>query len=702
MGGSRYWRSPYASALNRRNREAFAEAAAPSNNRVRFAAPALPTRQPSSQPAPEALPLQESTSTINNTSAQKVLVNHSPDRTKRKVENDSLGVVKVKKRKSVKSKDPQLEGRVDESSKLRNECKLLKARNKNLEARNKHLEKIVSQFTVNVAKYHSKHGKDEERAEAGADDERGEEVQEDDNEKHQREEEEEEAKEETDVADEREEEEEEEEAKEETDVDDDRVHVNEDNDADFQGADVLPRVIRAGGGPPGEFMPLPHTEGADEFRSAKRSCIEGASKIKGVEMKNIVKYLSGWVQPSKGDNDFAMWLRKTAQIFSSLKPPENLEVFFNDANRAPIKGLREFTDTGVKFKSPLDQEESDFSRTPYNAVHIAARTLEVSDEELREALKVAKSGNSRKYVMRATYLWLIHISGEPILVYVGESRDAELRISTHLTSLFYKADGARMQNGHRVAREHMHDKSSEDIDVRLFVISAHDEHSALYLAKSYVDFCGENKPTILEVARACAATGFYSEAVYTAAFESLHEQSRRGPGGRIGLNFSQPGIMHPPATNKLSLKNRINLSLASFNSTGSSKVEPQLMFCETCDNWKHTIAYAKDGTDKQECKVCYETTRYANTERFKCEVCEKYKTGFQKKFTYPDGRDGVRCQPCHNIAVRAKREPWKCDGECQRVMPGPSERRRHPNGGYQCPGCARRAKTKQARQATTV
>lgn len=702
MGGSRYWRSPYASALNKRTREAFAEAAAPSNKRVRFAAPALPTRQPSSQPAPEALPLQESTSTINNSSAQKVLVNHLPDRTKRKVENDSLGVVKEKKKKRVKSKDPHLEGRVDESSKLKNECKLLKARNKHLEARNKHLEKIVSQFKVHVAKYYSKHGKEgEERAEAGTDDERGEEeVPEDENEKHQSEEQEDEAKGETDVEDEREEQEDE--AKGETDVDEDRVHVNEDNDADFQGNDVLPRVIRAGGGPPGGFMPLLHTEGAGEFRSAKRLCIEGVSKIKGVEMKRIVEYLSGWVQPSKGEYDFAVWLRTTARIFSSLKPPDNLEVFFNDANRVLIKGLREFTDTGVKFKSPLDQEESDFSRTPYNAVHIAAHTLEASNEELREALKVAKSGNSRKYVMRATYLWLIHISGEPILVYVGESRDAELRISTHLTSLFYKADGARMQNGHRVAREHMHDKSSEDIDVRLFVISAHDENSALYLAKSYVDFCGENKPTILEVARACAATGFYSEAVYTAAFESLHEQSRRGQGGRIGLNFSQPGIMHPPAKNKLSLKNRINLSLASFNSTGSSKVERKLIFCVTCDNWKHTTPYAIDGTDKQECKVCYETTRYANTERFKCEVCEEYKTGFQKKFTYPDGRDGVRCQPCHNIAVRAKREPWKCEGECQRIMPGPSERRRHPNGGYRCPGCVKRAKAKQARQATTV
>ena len=70
---------------------------------------------------------------------------------------------------------------------------------------------------------------------------------------------------------------------------------------------------------------------------------------------------------------------------------------------------------------------------------------------------------------------------------------------------------------------------SDDFNMRLFVVSAHDEASARRLAKSYVEFCGscggKFPPSILEVARACAASGFYSEAVYTAAFRSMHDES---------------------------------------------------------------------------------------------------------------------------------------------------------------------------------
>lgn len=465
----------------------------------------------------------------------------------------------------------------------------------------------------------------------------------------------------------------------------------------ISGANTLRRVVRATGVAPGKELRSLFQAGGRSGEVARY--LAGDSVVAGVKFSEILKQLKTWVAPSIRDEKFYQWLHIEAPAFPSLIAPENLEMMFDGT---PVGDLREFVATNTtaadaKYNSPLTTDESNFIRLRYNAVPVAAHALGSSDEELHVELDIAKSKNSRQYSLRATYLWLIRIKDEPcILIYIGESLDVESRISCHLESLFDKHDDSHMQNGHRVARNHLPTEKGE-VDIRLFVISAYDEESARRLAQSYVRFCGrENQPTILEVARACAAVGFFSEAVYTAVFDSLHERSRVG---RVGLNFSQPGTLYGPLQSKLSLQERIDLGLTAYRGNLTPNA-CSLIFCDVCETWTYTVKYVTgqkrtDGSDGLQCKLCYESLaqaiRYANTDTFKCEECGKDKTGFQRPFTRPDGRDGVRCKACENKEARCKREDWDC-ATCRRTMEGKAERRKHPLGGYQCAMCAKRAK----------
>jgi hypothetical protein len=366
---------------------------------------------------------------------------------------------------------------------------------------------------------------------------------------------------------------------------------------------------------------------------------------------------------------------------------------FDEERASSLGELREFVSTlnaegggGEKFNSPLTPDESNFHRLPMNAVQAAARVLDISEEKLLKALQAARSQPARRYAVRATYMWIIrcHANGR-VLVYIGESKDAETRISTHLLSLFSKADGDRsLQNGHRAAREQMSAVVGE-CEMRLFVISAHDADSAQRLAQSYVEFCrrkcGGKIPSILETARACAASGFFSEAVWTAAFRSLHEESTDA---RIGLNFSQPGVMFP--SDKYS-----QVPFAQRLELGAS-VRGILFFCDCHQGWvrQNWQPYHQPDGDSLllKCKPCYdaERTKSQAKDSFTCNGCGKEKKG--KRVRDVDAGAGkYLCNQCYEHRRIASMGDFTCV-YCKKVKQG--KRIRQADGSECCNACYQR------------
>ena len=446
---------------------------------------------------------------------------------------------------------------------------------------------------------------------------------------------------------------------------------------EVRGSEKLQLVIRACG--PTSLNALQTSARG----AAMAENLAGTERIKGVDFSTILKFLHGWVRPAMDARRLQLWLCREAPCFESL------------AFASPPDLRREFKlDSGStrKYKSPLARRESRFARLAHNAVYAAAHALGASDEELKEALTEAQSGNSRKYCLKANYVYYVHIDGDSptTCVYVGESQDVEMRISTHLASLFTRNEEDRLQRGHRLAREHIAD--GFDFKISMFVISVHDEDTAHRLARSYIDFSGSNN--IPEVARACSASGFFGEAVYTAVFGSMQDQSRDG---HVGLNFSQPGVMHPVAVDELAFHRRIMLGLESNRARTqgtTSKNTHQLIFCDVCTRWRVTVKYTTgnkraDGSDECQCKNCYEQSRYAKS-TVECEVCFQYKVGLGKPVLLANGRKGVQCTGCYKKAVRAARSPWTCK-QCGRVMKGKAEQHRHPGGGHQCRMCKNHA-----------
>ena len=457
------------------------------------------------------------------------------------------------------------------------------------------------------------------------------------------------------------------------------------------GSDTLAHISRGVGIASGETL------GAlvDAHAGARVArCLAGDAVVSSVEFSETVDHLFRWTEPSIELKEFLRWLQEAAPTFPSFTVPENVRSMFDDGATGC---LREFVASGVadgdKFRSPIGVEESNFSRTRHNAVFAAAHALNASDDARSEALKLAEATkNSRRFAVRSTYAWFILCKDGPALVYIGESMDIECRISSHISSLFSKPnDAPTTQRGHRVAQHYL----SDDFNMRLFVVSAHDEASARRLAKSYVEFCGscggKFPPSILEVARACAASGFYSEAVYTAAFRSMHDESTESC---VGLNFAQPGRMYPVAMEQISFQDRLTLALRATTRQGR-RSENQLIFCVRCTQWCATPCrmVAHDTLNEYQCYSCYDKQRL-KTSTLECEVCFQRKGGRGRPVIHADGRTGVQCIACRNKAIKAARPPWTCQ-QCGRVMRGDAEQNRHPGGGYRCRMCRNREQKRQ-------
>lgn len=471
-----------------------------------------------------------------------------------------------------------------------------------------------------------------------------------------------------------------------TDDDDDDVDIDA-----ISGSCTLPRVVRGTGiAPSQELRSLLSAHGRSQGEIYR--CLAGDDLVASVELSAVLKHLDGWVSPCVGAEKFSEWLRCFAPAFPSLRVPSNLAVMFDEERASSLGELREFVSTlnadteggggGEKFNSPLSPDESNFHRLQFSAVQAAARVLGTSDENLLKALQVARSQPARRYAMRATYMWIIrcHDSGR-VLVYIGESKDAETRISTHLISLFSKADDDRsLQKGHRAAREQMGALVGE-CEMRLFVISAHDADSAQRLAQSYVEFCrrtcGGKIPSILETARACAASGFFSEAVWTAAFRSLHEESTVH---RIGLNFSQPGLIFPSGKYaKVPFAQRLELG---------ASVRGILFFCDCHQGWvrQNRQPYQKPDGDSVllKCKACYDAERTESQAKdsFICNGCGLEKKG--KRVRDGDAASKYLCNRCYEHRRIASMGDFTC-AHCKEVKQG--KRIRQADGFECCNAC---------------
>jgi hypothetical protein len=400
------------------------------------------------------------------------------------------------------------------------------------------------------------------------------------------------------------------------------------------------------------------------FNARLCAAIMNDETVRGVDFKSIVSEIVTRVSPSALSRDaFARWLARGAPMFAATGVPN---VDMDDDGDCRQREFRRRVALDDRWLSPLKGRESSFACEKFNACAVAAKALDASDDELRQALEEVEGATGiakmRYYNCRGCYHYRIRTIDGRVFAYVGESVDVERRVNDHLTALL--DDGRdKIQRGHALVRHAR--KGDDDVDddndfnFRAWIINWHDEASAVELAKTYVETCGEKSPSILEVARAIAGAGFLAEAVWTAHYGTLHGHTTGD--GVIGMNFSQPGVCHPQG--------------GGVDATDATWEQMKAKFGKT-------------------------TTRSGSgMPAFTCGECSKEIV--QGKKSYPHGGDGAKrvCHGCYQKASRAKQPAFTC-GECSReIVQG---KKSHPHGGdgdtRVCDGCYRKASRSRAKQ----
>jgi hypothetical protein len=318
-----------------------------------------------------------------------------------------------------------------------------------------------------------------------------------------------------------------------------------DLDPGKRGADTLKHVSRACGEPlepPEKLVSIYEALSSDAAATvAIAGLLQDRSTVRGVEVRKIMGDIVRRVHSSLSEQRFVEWIAKHAPAYRDTSDGSNLEFVMLDDSE--------------KYASPLSAAESDFARTRDSTLTVSARALEANLSEVESASRqvaAMPTGAQRMCSARGVYFYTMRVVDSGIrLVYVGESVDVERRMNDHIDAIFEpdKADGPikKRQGGHVLARAEVAGSSSAvEFDAR--VLMAFDEDSAFELAKNYVDFCRKNSKFlpktsdgILEVARAIGAVGFLAEAMFTVKYNSLNSESTAT---RIGMNISQPGIIH--------------------------------------------------------------------------------------------------------------------------------------------------------------
>jgi len=484
---------------------------------------------------------------------------------------------------------------------------------------------------------------------------------------------------------------------------------------DIGGAENLRHVDRAKGiNAASALRALVDAGGGD----AVARCLAGDCVVAGVDVAEAIRHLVGWVRPSIGAEAFQGWLNTKAPAFPALTIEEDsVSTIFLGDGAAAMNGLREFVaddengSSPGKLRSPLLSGESTFARLKYNAVYAAAWALGASDDERREALaEAARHSNTRVFTVRATYVWFIRCESGQVYVYVGESTDVERRISTHFENLFDRQDDdPRLQRGHALARREC--AATKD-QAHFCAISAHNEQSARSLAQSYV-LCAANircdrfsdasmTCRILEVARACAASGFYSEVVYTAQFRSMYAERTAE---RVGLNFSQPGVMHPQGSGIDAIdtmtweqvKAKFGKTTTKGSHARSEETEKPALKCRVC---KREFIQGKlrsfrhgDGGGRI-CEVCYQRARQKKQPGCECAECGKRVPQGGRSYAHGNGGERI-CNACYQHAHPPKHKACRC-AVCGKQVPEGTQSLRHGDGGGRmCNACYRKRPTKK-------
>lgn len=521
-----------------------------------------------------------------------------------------------------------------------------------------------------------------------------------------------------------------------------------DQDPGKRGADTLKHVSRACGEPlepPEKLVSMYEALSSDDATLVAIAALSNAtdSTVRGVELGSIISELFKRLDsPRLNEKLYVEWMRAHASAYTDGKNRE-LRKFWID-------------DIGSKYSSPLTLLESDFARDRTSTLKVVARALQSPTNELEVALrKVAAMPNSdqRMCQARSVYFYMIKILAHGIeLGYVGESVDVERRMNDHLIAIFgpdKPLGKQKRQGGHDLARAEIAGTSCPSaVEFDAQILMAFDDHSALELARSYIDFCADNGQVlpktsdgILECARAIGTVGFLAEAFYTVKYNTLNSESTET---WIGMNISQPGIIRTSSSSSASLSSTPNefeqypllkykdmaekakeakkakkaekeaaraaaVERAAASSrakkTQAKKAQAKKEFsCATCkktctdDGFKRT-----DGGAGKICRYC----RDASLPPFDCSVCHAYCPSGSSRYNRKDDRDGKMCARCY----RAKRPPFDC-AFCNAHCTYGSQRYKPKDGGaghickpcytsaklpFHCTGCDRRLEAGSAR-----
>ena len=395
-----------------------------------------------------------------------------------------------------------------------------------------------------------------------------------------------------------------------------------------------------------------------EMSAPLSDALKAGDVVHGVDFREIMSEIWQRVRLSATEETFLQWLVSRAQTYASTGVPQSIDALASGILLSDAAMAGEFvpvTAGGREWRSPLNALESSFARLKFNAVHAAAKALNADEAELAAALDAAEResvsnvSRSRYYNVRANYLYAI-AHGGIVYIYVGESMDPEARMNAHLLAILGDDAGHRLQRGHVVVRT-AREGSANDSDVfafRAWVLVGYDEASAVQLCQSYIDFAGvagRESRHILELARAIAGAGFAAEAVYTAQFRSLSDQSIDGV---IGLNFSQPGMIHPQAAGHLDPTWR---DIVASGRTAKKAKQPRAPFkCHTCGEMKEELRRCwthDDGNGElyEQCGSCNRKERRAD----ELVCCSTFPPGEQKsagKRSYGKGAERM-CAPCY-------------------------------------------------------
>ena len=365
------------------------------------------------------------------------------------------------------------------------------------------------------------------------------------------------------------------------------------------------------------------------------------------------------------------------------------------------------------WSSPLNAAESSFAwSSPLNAVRVAAKALDASDDETREALEEAETakGVRLRYLRtRSTYHYRVSSTDGLVFAYVGESVDVERRINDHLTALIGDGRADTIQRGHALVREAAARKGedpADSFDFRAWVLAGYDEASAVELAKTYVETCAsphQPPPSILEVARAIAGAGFFQEAVWTVYYGTLHGHTASE--GVIGMNFSQPGVCHPSQGDGVdSTDDMMSWDAMKALKSGkkgsharSEETEKPALKCRVC---KREFGKGKlrsfrhgDGGGRI-CEVCYQRARQKKQPGCDCAECGKRVPQGGRSYAHGNGGERI-CNACYQHAHPPKHKACRC-AVCGKEVPEGTQSFRHGDGGGRmCNACYRKRPTKK-------